>query len=436
LRQQLRAIQKELGETDEREIELTRLRERLDEAGLPEEARKEADRELDRLANMPPGAAESTMVRTYLEWMIELPWSRSTDDHIDLHEAERILDEDHYDLEKVKDRILEFLAVRKVKPDSRGSILCFAGPPGVGKTSLGQSIARAMGRNFVRMSLGGVRDEAEIRGHRRTYIGALPGRIIQSIRRAGSNNPVFMLDEVDKVGSDWRGDPSSALLEVLDPAQNNTFLDHYLDVTFDLSRVLFIATANVLDTIPGPLRDRMEVLSISGYTEQEKMEIARRYLVPRQLADHGLSEGQLEITDGAVRRIIQNYTREAGVRNLEREIGSIARKAVRRAASGAKKIPPVTEKNLADYLGPDKFRFEITEANDEVGVATGLAWTEVGGDVLFVESALIPGKGNVQLTGKLGDVMQESARAALTRNMTSTSTCRRARSRRMAPRPA
>lgn len=414
LRQQLRAIQKELGETDEREAELARLGERLNEAGLPEEARTAAHRELERLATMPPGAAEATMVRTYLEWMTDLPWSKGTDDHIDLSDAERILNEDHYDLEKIKDRILEFLAVRKVKPDSRGSILCFAGPPGVGKTSLGQSIARAMGRNFVRMSLGGVRDEAEIRGHRRTYIGALPGRVIQSLRRAGSNNPVFMLDEVDKVGADWRGDPSSALLEVLDPAQNDKFIDHYLDVPFDLSRVLFIATANVLDTIPGPLRDRMEVLQISGYTEQEKMEIARRYLLPRQLKEHALSEQQLQIEDSAIQKIIQNYTREAGVRSLEREIGAIARKAIRRVAGGSDAPPPVTADNLADYLGPVRVRYEITEARDEIGVATGMAWTEVGGDVLFVEAALVPGRGNLQLTGKLGEVMQESAKAALT----------------------
>ncbi|MBC7247957.1 MAG: endopeptidase La [Actinobacteria bacterium] len=414
LREQLKAIQKELGEVDERTMEINEFREKIEQSGMPEEARKEAERELDRLAKMPVAAAEYTVARTYLEWLTSLPWNESTEDNLDIVRARRILDEDHYDLDKVKDRILEYLAVRKLKEDMKGPILCFVGPPGVGKTSLGQSIARALGRKFVRISLGGMHDEAEIRGHRRTYIGALPGRIIQGIRKAGSNNPVFMLDEVDKIGVDFRGDPAAALLEVLDPEQNFSFSDHYLDVPFDLSRVMFITTANTVIPIPPALLDRMEVLELPGYTEVEKLHIAREHLLPRQFEEHGLKKSQLEITDEALRAVIRGYTREAGVRNLEREIASICRKVAKDIATGKRKSKKVGEKDLHELLGPVRFRFEVLEEEDEVGVATGLAWTESGGDVLFVECQVMPGSGELVLTGKLGDVMQESAKAALT----------------------
>ena len=414
LREQLKAIQKELGEVDERTVEVNELRAKIEEAALPAEARKEAERELDRLAKMPPQAAEYSTARTYLDWLTALPWARGTEDNLDVAQAQRILDEDHYDLEKVKERILDYLAVRRLKADMRGPILCFAGPPGTGKTSVGQSIARALGRSFIRLSLGGIRDEAEIRGHRRTYVGALPGRIIQGIRRAGSNNPVFMLDEVDKIGLDFRGDPSAALLEVLDPEQNCAFSDHYLEVPFDLSKVMFITTANLIDPIPPALRDRMEVLELPGYTEIEKLHIAEKFLIPRQLKAHGLSRKMLKIGDDAILAIVRDYTREAGLRNLEREIGTICRKIARQVAQGAKRSTKVTTDSLEGFLGHRRFRYELAEKADEVGVATGLAWTQSGGDVLFVEAILVPGKGNLTLTGHLGDIMQESARAALT----------------------
>ncbi len=414
LREQLKAIQNELGEVDEKTMEVNELKEKIEAVGMSEEATKEAERELDRLAKMPPAAAEYTVARTYLDWMVNLPWSNSTEDNLDVARAKKVLDEDHYDLEKVKDRILEYLAVRNIKQDMKGPILCFVGPPGVGKTSLGQSIARALGRTFRRMSLGGIRDEAEIRGHRRTYIGALPGRIIQGIRKAGTNNPVFMLDEVDKLGVDFRGDPAAALLEVLDPEQNKAFSDHYLDVTFDLSKVMFITTANTLFPIPPSLLDRMEVLELPGYTEPEKEQIAKKFLIPRQIEEHGLAEFKLKITDGALKGIIQNYTREAGVRNLEREIASICRKVARKVAEGGEGPFKVKRDDLHDFLGPIKFRLEAVEGENEVGVATGLAWTEAGGDVLFVEASFYPGKGKLEITGKLGEVMQESAKAALT----------------------
>lgn len=428
LREQLKAIQRELGEEDERTVELNELREKIKEKHLPAEADKEAERELDRLSRMTPAAPEYTVARTYLDWIVSLPWNESTPDNLDIGRARQILDEDHYDLDKVKDRILEYLAVHRLNPEMKGPILCFAGPAGVGKTSLGHSIARALGRHFVRISLGGVRDEAEIRGHRRTYVGAIPGRIIQGMRRAESNNPVFMLDEIDKLGADFRGDPAAALLEVLDPAQNNTFVDHYVDVPFDLSKVMFITTANVLFNIPGPLLDRMEVLELPGYIEGEKLQIARRYLLPRQISQHGLTAEQIEITDDALLEIIRSYTREAGVRNLEREIASVCRKVARRvaeresaAASADGAISPdgssktvVTAENIHEFLGPKRLRYERAAEEGEVGLAAGLAWTETGGDVLFVEASVIPGRGNTTLTGKLGDVMQESAKAAVT----------------------
>ncbi len=413
LREQLKAIQQELGES-ELAPEVQDLQKRLDEANLPPEARREADRELERLRTMPQAAADYQVVRTYLEWLADLPWGKSTEDNLDIARAEEILDADHHDLEKVKRRILDFLAVRKLKPEGRGAILCFVGPPGVGKTSLGQSIARALGRKFVRMSLGGMRDEAEIRGHRRTYVGALPGRIIQELRRAGSNNPLIMLDEVDKLGIDFRGDPASALLEVLDPEQNFSFTDHYLDVPFDLSKVMFITTANLMDPIPAPLRDRMETIELPGYTERDKLAIARRYLIPRQMEANGLPEGRLTITDDALMEIIRGYTREAGVRNLEREIGGICRGVAREHARDVTEPTTVDAGGLQPYLGPIRLRLEIPEEEDEVGVATGMAATMGGGDILSVEARCNPGKGRLTLTGKLGDVMQESAQAALT----------------------
>jgi ATP-dependent Lon protease len=414
LREQMKAIQRELGEEDDRAAEIEELRKKIEEAKMPEEAHKAAEKELDRLSKMPPQAAEYTVSRTYLDWLVTLPWSVETDDKLDVPEAKRVLDEDHYDLEKVKDRILEYLAVRALKKDLKGQILCFSGPPGVGKTSLGRSIARAMGRKFVRISLGGVRDEAEIRGHRRTYIGSLPGRILQGIKRAGTRNPVFVLDEIDKVGADFRGDPSSALLEVLDPEQNNSFSDHYLEVPYDLSKVFFICTANVLDTIPPALRDRMEILTLPGYTEEEKLEIAKKYQVPRQRDEHGLTDEQIAIDDTAIRTIINEYTREAGVRNLDRELASICRKVARKVVEGHEGKIEVTSEGVAEFLGPVRFFRELSERAGRPGVATGVAWTQVGGEILFVECSMMRGKGKVTITGRLGDVMKESALAALT----------------------
>ncbi len=413
LREQLKAIKKELGEGEEGSDEVEELRQKLKEKELPEEARKEAERELERLSRMHPSSSEYTVARTYLDWILELPWNESTEDHLDLEEAQKILDEDHYDLEKIKKRIIEFLAVRKLKPDAKGTILCFAGPPGTGKTSLGRSIARAMGRKFHRIALGGVRDEAEIRGHRRTYVGAMPGRIIQGLRKVGVNNPVMMLDEVDKLGADFRGDPASALLEVLDPEQNSRFTDHYLGVEFDLSRVIFIATANMLDTIPAPLLDRMEVLELSGYTIEEKVEIARRYLIPRQLEAHGLTKKDLSIEKRALLKIISAYTREAGVRNLERQIGAVCRGVARQVAAGRQEKIVLKVKNLEEYLGKPKFVSDVAERTSVPGVATGLAWTPSGGDILFIEATRMPGSGKLTLTGQLGDVMKESAQTAL-----------------------
>ena len=413
LRQQLKAIREELGEKDDASVEIEELRRKIAAKQLPEEARKEAERELDRLARMHPSSAEYTVASTYLDWMTALPWHDATPDALDIQKARKILDDDHFGLEKPKRRIIEYLAVRKLKPASKGPILCLVGPPGTGKTSLGQSIARALGRKFHRVSLGGVRDEAEIRGHRRTYVGALPGRIIQGLRRAGSSNPVFMLDEIDKVGSDFRGDPSSALLEVLDPEQNKSFSDHYLDVPFDLSRVLFIATANVLDTIPTALRDRMEVLSLVGYTLDEKLKIAHRYLIPRQREAHGLSSRQIQISSSAVRQIITGYTREAGLRNLEREIAAICRGAASKIAQGRVKAVKVGLSGLHGYLGPVRFTEEAKARVTTPGVATGLAWTPVGGELLFVEATAMKGQKGLTLTGQLGDVMKESAAAAL-----------------------
>jgi ATP-dependent Lon protease len=435
LREQLKAIQKELGEGDEQAVEIAEFREKIDRAGMPEEAEKEARRELDRLSKLPTAAAEYGVIRTYLDWLTSLPWQVSSEDSLEIPHARQVLDEDHYGLEDIKDRILEYLAVRKlrlerkaqeepgedesdyvdsIRREREGVILCFVGPPGVGKTSLGQSIARATGRKFIRQSLGGVRDEAEVRGHRRTYIGALPGRIVQALRRVGTNNPVFMLDEVDKLGMDYRGDPSSALLEVLDPEQNREFRDHYLDVPFDLSQVMFITTANLLDPVPGPLRDRMEILQLSGYTETEKVRIAQGYLIPRQLRENGLRQGEIEFTEESLCQIVRDYTREAGVRNLERQIGQVCRKVAVQVAEGKAEAVVVEVDELAEYLGPRKFYEEAAERTEIPGVATGLAWTPVGGSILFVEAAQMAGAKGFTLTGQLGEVMQESAQAALT----------------------
>ncbi len=461
LREQIKAIQKELGEADEQQIEINTFREKIAASGMNEEARREAERELDRLSKLPTQAAEYGVIRTYLDWMTSLPWSKTTPDKLDIKHARNVLDEDHYGLDDIKERILEFLAVRKrrlelatdrariaeeaaasgesapkpstkkgkaaqaaadskqessdlIRPEREGVILCFAGPPGVGKTSLGASIARAMGRKFIRMAVGGVRDEAEIRGFRRTYIGSMPGRVVQSMRRAESRNPIFMLDEVDKLGADYRGDPSSALLEVLDPEQNRSFRDHYLDVPFDLSQAIFICTANSLETIPGPLRDRMEILQLSGYTEQEKLAIAKGYLVPRQLKENGLREGEVTFADSAILKLMRDYTREAGVRNLEREIGSICRKLVTRMQEGKVRFPyRVEDKLLPELRGKAKFYSEVAERTEIPGVATGLSWTPVGGDILFIEATRMPGAKGFQLTGQLGEVMRESAQAAL-----------------------
>jgi ATP-dependent Lon protease len=414
LREQLRAIQQELGETDSRGEEMAELRKAVEDAKMPAPVEKEALKQLGRLEQMHPDAAEANMLRTYLDWMVELPWGKSTKDSLDIKRAREILDEDHYYLEKIKERILEFLAVRKLKKKMKGPILCFVGPPGVGKTSLGKSIARSMGRKFVRISLGGVRDEAEIRGHRRTYVGALPGRIIQGLKQAGTNNPVFMLDEIDKIGADFRGDPSAALLEALDPEQNHAFSDHYINLPFNLSNVMFIATANQIDPVPSALRDRMEVINLSGYTEEEKLQIAKRYLIPRQITENGISEKTITFSDEAIKTVIGKYTREAGLRNLEREIGSICRKVARKVAEGKEKHFTISAVSVAKYLGPPRFLREAEMEKNETGVATGLAWTPVGGEVLFVEATVMKGKGGLTLTGQLGDVMKESAQAALT----------------------
>ncbi len=413
LREQLKAIKKELGELDEHSTEIKDLREKIKKAKMPPEALAASEKELDRLAKIPPASAEYTVARTYLDWLAELPWSETTEDNLDIDNGQKILDEDHYDLEKVKKRILEYLAVRKLKADMKGPILCFVGPPGVGKTSLGRSIARTMGRKFIRISLGGVRDEAEIRGHRRTYVGALPGRIIQGIKKAGSNNPIFMLDEVDKIGMDFRGDPSSALLEVLDPEQNFSFSDHYIDVPFDLSKVMFITTANVLDTIPPALRDRMETLELPGYSEDQKMMIAKEFLVLKQIKEHGLSSEFIEFQDAAIQVIISSYTREAGVRNLEREIAAICRGVAKDVARGITEKVVIVPELLHKYLGAVKFFPEVAERTSEPGVATGLAWTPTGGDIIFVEATKMRGEKGLTLTGQLGDVMKESAQAAL-----------------------
>jgi ATP-dependent Lon protease len=427
LRQQLKAIKKELGESDEGQSEVDEYTEKLDEADLPDEARKEAERELKRLASMSPQSAEYSVIKTYLDWLLDLPWNKTSEDHTDIDRARTVLDEDHYGLQDVKERIIEYLAVRKLvlerglasEPakfkdagEAMGAILCFAGPPGVGKTSLGQSIARALGREFTRMSLGGMRDEAEIRGHRRTYIGAMPGRIIQSIKRAATRNPVFMLDEVDKIGVDWRGDPSSALLEVLDPAQNHAFRDHYLDVDFDLSEVIFITTANQLETIPAPLRDRMEIIQLDGYTEYEKIQIAQRHLVPRQVKAHALKQEEVTFTEESLRKIVEDYTREAGVRNLERQIGAVCRKSVVKIAEQQWEHVVITPELIREYLKKEKFESELSEDIEIPGISTGLAVTAVGGDILFIEATKMSGKGGLTLTGHLGDVMRESAQIA------------------------
>jgi ATP-dependent Lon protease len=413
LRQQMKAIQQELGEGNELQEEIDLYRKKIKKAKMPLEVMEESERQVGRLERMHPDAAETATLRNYLDWMIGLPWAKSTKDNLDLKKAQRILDEDHYGLEKIKERILEHLAVRKLKKDSKGPILCFVGPPGVGKTSLGKSIAKALGRKFVRMSLGGVHDEAEIRGHRRTYVGAMPGRVIQSIHQAGSNNPVFMMDEVDKIGADFRGDPSSALLEVLDPEQNHAFRDNYLGVPFDLSNVMFVTTANMLDPIQPAFRDRMEIIQLSGYTEEEKLEIAKRHLIPKQVSEHGLTSKQIEFTDEGIRAIINQYTAEAGLRNLEREIATACRKVARQVASGEKNVRKLHTDNVGKFLGRPRIFPEELLKRDQVGVATGLAWTPVGGDILFIEATAMKGRGLLTLTGQLGDVMKESAHAAL-----------------------
>ncbi len=413
LRQQMKAIQDELGEGDPEQVELEELRTRIDEANLPEEALKAANRELSRLEKLPAAAAEYGVIRTYLDWILSLPWNETTPDNLDLEQARKVLDADHYDLEKIKERILESLAVGKLKGDVSGQILCFVGPPGVGKTSLGHSIATALGRKFVRISVGGVRDESELRGHRRTYIGAMPGTVVRALRDAESRNPVFMIDEIDKMGADWRGDPASAMLEILDPAQNASFRDHYLDLPFDLSKVLFVCTANQLETIPGPLVDRMDVIQLTGYTEDEKLEIGKRYLVPKQLEAHGLDPARIEVDDTALRMIIREYTREAGVRGLERRIADLCRKAARKVADGYNRKFRVDEKRAREWLGPRRFAGEVRKRTSDPGVATGLAVTAVGGDILFIEATAYPGNGKLMVTGQLGEVMQESAHAAL-----------------------
>lgn len=413
LREQLKAIQQELGQYDEIQAEVDEYKNKIEAAGMPEEVAEKALKELGRLEKMPAASAETSVIRTYLDWLTGLPWGAESEEKLDLIEAQQILDEDHYGLEKVKERVLEYLAVHKLTDRMRGPILCFVGPPGVGKTSIGKSIARSLGREFIRMSLGGVRDEAEIRGHRRTYVGALPGRIVQSISQAGTNNPVFMMDEIDKVGMDFRGDPTSALLEVLDPEQNYAFQDHYLEAPFDLSNVMFITTANLLDPIPAALRDRMEVIHFPGYTEDEKAHIAHQYLVPKQLKEHGLKPSKIEFADDAIREIIRRYTREAGVRNLERTIAAVCRQVARKVVEGKKGKTRITRRTLHQYLGPEKFSFGLAEEQDEVGVATGLVWTEVGGDVIQIEATKMKGKGALILTGQLGDVMRESAQAAV-----------------------
>lgn len=413
LREQLKAIQQELGAFDEIQAEIDEYTQKIKVAAMPEEVEAKALKELGRLEKMPPASAETSVIRTYLDWLVGLPWTAESEEKLDLVEAKEILDHDHYGLDKVKERILEYLAVHKLTDKMRGPILCFVGPPGVGKTSIGRSIARSLNREFIRMSLGGVRDEAEIRGHRRTYVGAMPGRIIQSISQAGTRNPVFMMDEIDKVGMDFRGDPTSALLEVLDPEQNHAFQDHYMEAPFDLSDVMFITTANLLDPIPAPLRDRMEVINFPGYTEDEKVHIADQYLIPKQLGEHGLTPGRLEIKEDAVREIIRRYTREAGVRNLERTIAMVCRQVARKVVEGKKGKTSVGARSLHKYLGPPRFTYGLAEKKDEIGVATGLVWTEVGGDVIFIEATAMPGKGGIILTGQLGDVMRESATAAL-----------------------
>ena len=413
LREQLKQIQQELGEGDERAEEMNEVRKQIEKAKMPPEVKREADKQLRRLEQMHPESSEASLVRTYLDWLVDLPWSKKTKDNLNIKKAKQVLDEDHYNLEKIKERILEYLAVNKLRKKLKGPILCFVGPPGVGKTSLGRSIARALGRHFVRVSLGGVRDEAEIRGHRRTYVGALPGRVIQGIKQAGSNNPVFMLDEIDKVGADFRGDPSAALLEVLDPEQNHAFSDHYLNLPFDLSNTLFICTANLLDPVPAALADRMEVIQLSGYTNEEKLEIARKYLIPRQFEDNGLSAKTIEVSDDAMLRIIGEYTKEAGLRNLEREIASICRKVARKVAEGKTELTRITRANVHSFLGAPKFLPEAEQEHHEIGVATGLAWTSAGGEILYVEASLSKGRGNLTLTGQLGDVMKESAQAAV-----------------------
>ncbi len=413
LREQLKQIQQELGEGDERAEEINELRKQIEKAKMPIEVKREAGKQLRRLEQMHPESSEASLVRTYMDWLVDLPWSKKTRDNLNIKKAKQVLDEDHYNLEKIKERILEYLAVNKLRKKLKGPILCFVGPPGVGKTSLGRSIARALGRNFVRVSLGGVRDEAEIRGHRRTYVGALPGRVIQGIKQAGSSNPVFMLDEIDKVGADFRGDPSAALLEVLDPEQNHAFSDHYLNLSFDLSNTLFICTANLLDPIPAALADRMEVIQLSGYTNEEKLEIARKYLIPRQIEENGLSSKTIEISDDAMLRIIGEYTKEAGLRNLEREIASICRKVARKVAEGKTELTRITRANIHSFLGAPKFLPEPEQEHHEIGVATGLAWTSAGGEILYVEASLSKGRGNLTLTGQLGEVMKESAQAAV-----------------------